>query len=95
MATYVERLQAIGTALVNRAVTPAEFDKLGRAMAYAAGRIPEYEAATSGQRAKFMVLHFLRYATELMSHYDEEQAAAAARAAAAAAIKTGWTDTPE
>ena len=92
MATYLERAQALGLALLNRAPTLPELDKWGRALAWQTGREQEYNAATTEQRAWFIVTSTLDRAVAVISQYDEESASRTARAAASDAVKAAFKE---
>lgn len=94
MASFAQRAQAIGDALVNGTATAAQINHLGQALAHQAGMLGEYNNMTQGQRAEFVVSRIRSMNIGLVKQYDEYVAAQAARASAAAAVDVEFTETP-
>jgi len=55
MATYAERAQAIGNALLNATATAQQVDRLGAAIANNDGNSTAYAAMTQAAKAQFLV----------------------------------------
>lgn len=93
MATYVQRAQAIGDALVNGIATPTQINRLGLALAQHGGMVTEYNTLTQLQKAEFFVTRMRALTIGLVKHYDEFTAAANAINAATAAVDLEFKDT--
>ena len=94
MATQVQRAQAICDALLNAPATPAQIDRLGRALATAEARLAEYEPATAAQKAAFVVAHFRNYALSAVRGVEQGSAVNTAIASTAADVASGFPETP-
>lgn len=93
MATYVQRAQAIGDALVNGIATPTQINRLGLALAQHGGMVTEYNTLTQLQKAEFFVTRMRALTIGLVKHYDEFTAAASAISTANAAVDLEFKDT--
>ena len=90
MATYAERAQSIGNALINNAATAQQIDRLGAAIAYNQGNSTAYAAMTSGQKAQFLVTEVRSFLLNMVRAADME----AARRTAQNQASTGFPETP-
>lgn len=88
MATYAQRAQAIGDALVNGTATAGQIDSLGQALAWESGQLGEYTAMTQGQKAEFLVNRFVSRTIGLVKTYRQNTASAAAIATATQSVDT-------
>lgn len=94
MATFSQRAQAIGDALVNGTATASQINHLGRALAHQCGMLGEYNNMTQDQRAEFFISRMRSMSINLVKQYDEYVAAQSARASAAAAVDVEFAETP-
>lgn len=92
MATFAQRYQAIGDAIVNKVATTLQLDHLGRALAWRAGMLTEYEELGLGGKAQFAVEQIRRLLIQIVKHYDEYEAAETARAAAVTAVDNEFSE---
>ena len=92
MATYLQRGQAIGNALINGTATPAQLNRLGRALAYREARLTEYDAGTNDDKAAIFVLSFRAFCIEALQNFEGLEAADDARQAAAGAVDTAFVE---
>lgn len=86
MATFVQRAQAIGDALLNGPATASQINRLGQALAYQSGMLGEYNSMTQAQKAEFFIDRIRALCIGLVKRYDEYMAAQAAMASAVAAV---------
>lgn len=94
MATYIERAQAIGNALINGVATPTQINRLGGALATAAARESEYAAATNSQKAQFLVEELRRRLLSLIKTVEADTSVRDAQAAVEEDVETGFSETP-
>lgn len=94
MATFIERGQAIGNALINGTATLAQLDRLGKALAHAEAREAEYLASNNAGKAQIYVEAFRAYCIRVLKEYEQQQAVASAKAAAAATVDTDFPQAP-
>lgn len=72
MATFVQRMQAIGDALVNGVATPTQLNELGEALYNIS---PEaWAELTNAQKAEETVKRLRRFANNAMRQYKDELA---------------------
>lgn len=88
MATYVQRAQAIGDALINGTATPTQIDRLGVAFARQSGNAAHYASLTSAAKAEFLVKAVRANLIAVVTSADVNHAAQAAASSAT-------TDLPE
>lgn len=81
MATYLQRAQSIGNAIVNGTATLQQIDRLGQAIAYQTGRREQYLTLATEQRAQFVVESIRGYVVGLISSMDGQIASQAAAGA--------------
>lgn len=94
MATYIQRGQAIGNALINNTATMQQLDRLGKALAYREARLSEYEAADNAGKAQIYVEAFRAFCLQALREYEGSAAEAAARAQAEGAVVGDFPETP-
>lgn len=92
MATEDQRFQAICDALMNQASTAGQRNRIGTAIAIEIGRIAEYQAGTSTQKAR-IALDGTRGL--FLSMIRSTEASAAANAAAETAAANAANALPE
>lgn len=94
MATFAQRAQAIGDALLNGTATASQINHLGQALAHQCGMLGEYNNMTQAQRAEFFVSRMRVLCIGLVKRYDEYIAAQTAMASAVAAVDVEFTEQP-
>jgi hypothetical protein len=94
MATYLQRGQAIGDALINGTATASQLNRLGKALSYREARLSEYEAGTNAQKAEIYVTAFRQFCLQVLREYEGHEAVDAARAAAEGAVETDFPEAP-
>lgn len=94
MATFIQRGQSIGNALINGTATLAQLDRLGRALAYREARLQEYLDGDNAKKAEIYVTAFRNWCLSAMREFEGQDAAVAARTAAAADVDTGFPEAP-
>lgn len=92
MATYLQRGQAIGNALINGTATPAQLNRLGRALAYREARLTEYDAGDNNAKAEIYVAAFRSYCLQALSEFEGYEAAQAAAAAAGSQVEADFPE---
>lgn len=92
MATYVQRAQSIGDALVNGVATQAQLVRLADAFA----RQLEIDPATltNGQKAELLVRRMREHALSVIRRAEGDQAEEAARTDTAASVAAGFAESP-
>lgn len=78
MATRIQRTQAICDALLNRTATPAELDRIASAIADSAGRLGEYVAGTSAEKAAIFLQVVRKWFLDQIKSKEAAQAVKAA-----------------
>lgn len=74
MATYLQRGQAIGDALINGTATPAQLDRLGTALAANTGQLAAYQTGTNAVKAAIYVAAFRAWVLGQIQLYESKQA---------------------
>jgi hypothetical protein len=92
MASITERLSALGTATVNRAVTNAQWLRLATAIAHDRGL--DIATLSQSQQAQLILDFALEALRTPLRQYEGVQAAQAAQSAAAASVNSDFTPTP-
>lgn len=90
MATYTERAQAIGNAIINATATAQQIDRIGTALAYNQGNSASYATMTQAQKAQFLVTLIRDMVLAQVRSADME----AARRTAQAQASTDFPETP-
>lgn len=88
MATYAQRAQAIGDALINGVATAQQIDRLGVAFARQSGNADHYAGLTNAGKAEFLVKAVRSHLIAIVTSADVNHAAQTASSSAA-------TDLPE
>jgi len=86
MATFPQRAQAIGDALVNGVATQGQIDSLGQALAWQTGMLVEYSSMTAGQKAEFFVTRMVEINKGYVKTFRQNTASAAAIATASQSV---------
>jgi hypothetical protein len=94
MATSAERCQSICDGMMNRVVTLAEQDRLGKALAFLDMRLDEYTAATVAQKQQFVADRLRDYTLNMLQRAEGQMAAATASAAAIAQAQADFPKVP-
>lgn len=94
MATYIQRGQTIGNALVNGVATPQQLDRLGKALANREARLQEYLDGDNAKKAEIYVGAFRQFCLRTLREYEGTEAAQAAQEAAASAVDTDFPEAP-
>lgn len=94
MATYIQRGQAIGNALINGVATLQQLDRLGQALAQRDMRLQEYLAGDEATKAEVYVTAFRHFCLEVVKEYEGLQAVSEARVAAATAVDVDFAQAP-
>jgi hypothetical protein len=94
MATFIQRGQTIGNALINGTATLAQLDRLGKALAYREARETEYLAGDNNVKAQIYVEAFRAFCLRALREYEGAQAVTTAKATAEAAIDTDFPEVP-
>lgn len=89
MATYAQRITAIGNALVNGTATTPQMDRLGAALAGRAGRAAEYAAATQAGKAQIAVEETCRVLLDVIRQHETVAATASVEGDVAATFAEG------
>jgi hypothetical protein len=93
MATYSQRAVAYAEALLGKAPTNAQVNRLGRAWAERVGKQAEYMAGSNEEKAKILVQAALDFNLQVVKGYEAELAVGVARAQAAATVDTDFPET--
>lgn len=88
MATYVQRAQAIGDALINGVASAAQIDRLGLAFARQSGNEAHYNSLGGSAKAEFLVKAVRANLVAVVTSADVNHALKTASSSAA-------TDLPE
>lgn len=83
MATYLQRAQSIGNAIVNGTSTLQQIDRLGQAIAFRVGSREHYLSLTTDQKAEFIVRNLRDEFIGLITTMDVQLAAQSASSTAA------------
>lgn len=94
MATYAQRAQAIGDALVNGTATQGQIDSLGQALAWEVGSLGEYTSMTLGQKAEFLVTRITQRTIGLVKTYRQNVGSAAAITSATQSVDAEFPPNP-
>lgn len=94
MATFIQRGQSIGNALINGVATLAQLDRLGRALAYKSGQLDSYLVGSNDVKAQIYVGVFRQFCTEAIVDYESAVAVAAAVATTAATVQNDFHEAP-
>lgn len=94
MATYLQRGQAIGNALINGTATPEQLNRLGMALANREARLQEYLNGDNAKKAEIYVEAFRQFCLRALREYEGREAAQAAQQAAASTVDTDFSEAP-
>lgn len=94
MATWIQRGQAIGDGLLNATASLGQLDRLGKALAFHAGRLDEYNAATNAGKAQIYVESLFKVCISLIKNYESWLDVKTASDAAVAKVDTDFQPTP-
>lgn len=94
MATTVQRWQAIGDALLNRAATQSELTRLGLAIAKQGPDLAAYNAMSNSSKAEYVLAYLRRHLLHLVKDTEAATAVAQARDTTAAAVSADFAETP-
>ena len=94
MATYIQRGQNIGNALINGVATLTQLDRLGKALAYQSTQLDAYLAGDNNVKAEIYVTAFRQFCLNALKEYEGSAAEAAAVAATAATVETDFPQAP-
>lgn len=94
MATYIQRGQSIGNALVNGVATLTQLDRLGRALAWREARLTEYDAGDNNIKAMIYVQAFRSFCLQVLREFEGRAAALAAQDAASDQVDTDFPEAP-
>jgi hypothetical protein len=92
MATYPDRAHGICDAILNKIATAGQMEHLGKALAYQAGALSEYNVMTSLEKAIFLVTRVRSYLVTVVKQYDQAVAAQLAMNNAAASVDSEFTE---
>lgn len=94
MATWIQRGQSIGDALLNAVASLGQLDRLGRALAYHFGRLAEYDAANNAGKAQIYVESLFKLCVQMIKHFESAMDSKTAGDAAVAKVDTDFQQTP-
>lgn len=95
MATFVQRWQSIGDALLNAVAPAAKLGRLAEAVCYSQGRLHEYQAASTNALKAEIAVQCIRGALlALVKTYEADVAVSAARQTTSATVDTDFAGAP-
>ena len=92
MATLTQRIDSLAVALVNKAVTQAQWDRLGAAIAYKLGE--NYSLLTQAQKAQLILNYAHESLIGTLREYEGRQSAQTAQSAKSTEVNTEFTPAP-
>lgn len=94
MATYVQRIQAIGDALINGSATPTQLQRIGEALAMHGSAHAEYLAATNAGKAEIAVRELRKTLLAIIKNAESAEAVRSAMLGSSSAVDTDFTESP-
>lgn len=94
MATFIQRGQAIGNALINGVASMAQLDRLGKALAYREARLAEYDSSDNAGKAQIYIEAFRALCLQALREYESSAAVQAAKEVAEGAVGTDFQEAP-
>lgn len=94
MATYIQRGQSIGNALINGTATYAQLDRLGKALAYRSGQLDAYLVGDNNTKAQLYVAAFREFCIGALKEYEASEAVVQASDNAAVAVDNDFPEAP-
>lgn len=95
MATFVQRWQSIGDALLNAVASVSQLNRLAEAVCYSQSRLAEYRAAGTNALKSEIAMQCLRAVLlGLIKNFEGETAISAARASTTTTVDTDFAGAP-
>lgn len=94
MATPEQRAQAIADALLNKAATAAQVNRLGAALSRQDGDYATYSAGSATVKAQMLVAKIRAYCLNVVKSTDGQIAVTTALSNASSAVESEFTETP-
>lgn len=95
MATFVQRWQSVGDALLNTVASVTQLGRLATAVCFHQGRLADYIAApTNAAKAEVAVQCLRSLLLAVVKNYESEAAVMSARQSAAVTVDTDFAGTP-